>query len=398
MPDLDYRDEATYAGMRRPVSLASTLVPDAYRSDAFFAQEKNALWLTSWICVGYTQQLAKVGDTFVARIHNQSFIITRSAPGKLHAFHNVCRHRGTELLNGPGCHEFFHCPYHAWGYALDGTLLGAPYFKDDGAVTAEIKKIYDTSGAQFFDKADYPLLPVRVDTWGCLVFINVDLDCKPLAEQLGDAPERLKNYRFNELVLAHTAHYEINANWKLVAENYMEYYHLPTVHPGLNLASHLRNHFPFQGPGMYYGMTTRPLDKNPDVPIGRELKHMPGLDAEETQSARWLWMFPNVSVSMLPEYMIVMLIMPDGAGRTIERYDYFFHPETMAQEHFQGGADAVYTFWHQVNVEDIGIVEAVQRGLTNKSYAGGRMCFRFEENIHRFQNHVIDKMVQQPKE
>jgi len=119
---------------------------------------------------------------------------------------------------------------------------------------------------------------------------------------------------------------------------------------------------------------------------------MPGLDEEESQSARWIWLFPNLSISLLPDYMIAMVLFPDEPGRTKEHYDYFFHPSTRAAAFFEDRASDVYRFWHQVNGEDIRIVESVQRGLQNRAYRGGRMCFRFEDTIHRFQNHVIEKM------
>ena len=392
---VDFTNENTYAQTRLPVSLASTLNPEAYRNPDYFEQEKKQLWSKSWICVGYTQQCEHVGDTFPAEVGDQSIIITRSDPKTISAFYNVCRHRGAKLIDKPGNHSFFRCPYHAWGYDIKGTLKGAPYFKDD-EITPELKQIYDNSGAKDFKIEDYPLLPVKVSVWGCFVFVNLDPNCESLEKHLGDIPQRLKNYPFEALKLGKSAQYHINANWKLVAENYMEYYHLPTVHPWLNKVSHLTNHFEFQGPGSYYGMTTRPLEKDPDVPLARELAHMPGLDAEEDVSARWIWLFPNFSVSMLPDYMIVMIIAPDGAAQTNERYDYFFHPDTMAKPSYKEGSEAVFKFWHEVNVEDIQIVEAVQKGIANQEYKGGRMCFRFETNIHRFQNHVIDCLTGKP--
>lgn len=386
-----YLDESTYAQTRLPVSLASTLIPEAYYSEDFHAIERDRVWNRSWICVGYAHQLAQVGDTIVVRVDERSIIVTR-APDGIRAFHNVCRHRGAEILSAPGCFKYFRCPYHAWGYALDGTLKGVPYFEDN-ETTPELLSIYDASRAKEFDKAEYGLLPVKVGVWACFVFINLDPASAPLSDQLGDLAERLTNYPLEELQLVKSVFYEIDANWKLVAENYMEYYHLPTVHPSLNLVSHLRNHYPFQGPGMYYGMTTRPLDKDPNVPIDRELRHMPRLDEEENQSARWVWLFPNVSISLLPDYMIIMALNPAGPRRTIERYDYFCHPDTIGMPNFAELIEPVYRFWDEVNIEDIRIVESVQRGLANRAYQGGRMCFRFEDTIHQFQNHVIDKMV-----
>src|SRR6266404_9536729 len=111
----DFLDQTTYAQTRLPISLASTLIPDAYRNDEFYALESERLWATSWICVGYTQQLANVGDTILATINNQSLIITRAASDRLCGFYIVCRHRGAEILSEAGNYSFFRCPYHAWG-------------------------------------------------------------------------------------------------------------------------------------------------------------------------------------------------------------------------------------------------------------------------------------------
>jgi choline monooxygenase len=388
----DYLDEATYAPTRLPVNYASTLLPEAYRDPAFYALEQERLWATSWVCVGFTQQLQRVGDTFLATVGDQSLLVTRSDAQTLRAFYNTCRHRGAQLLSSCGNHKYFRCPYHAWGYDLDGKLKGTPYFEPEEVSAAE-RAIYDSSGMKAFDRADYGLLPVRVETWGCFVFVNLDDRAAPLAEQLGDVPERVACYPLTDLVLTRTVDYSIGANWKLVAENYMEYYHLPWVHPTLNRVSHLNNHYPFQGEGWYYGMTTAPLDEDPEVSLDKGLPPMPGLEAEEQESARWLWLFPNIAISLLPYHLATMLLVPDGPGRTQERFDFFFHPDALDLPQFACVAEQVYDLWDLTNREDIAIVEAVQQGLANRAYRGGRMCYRFEESIHRFQNHVIDKMV-----
>jgi len=388
----DYNNETTYAQTRLPVSMASTLIPDAYRSEDFYTSERERLWSTSWVCVGYTQQLEKTGDTFISQVNDQALIVTRSNSGTIRAFHNVCRHRGAKLLTECGSYSFFRCPYHAWGYDLDGKLKGAPYFPDEEGNPAE-NEFYGQNGVEAFDKANYGLLPVRLSVWGCFIFVNLDSNCQPLESQLGDMPEFIKNYPLSDLVMTHSVKYQIEANWKLVAENYMEYYHLPWVHPSLNRVSHHHNHHRFQGKGMYYGMTTFPLDKDPDVPVESELPPFPDLDEQERQSARWLWVFPNVAISLLPYYMTVMLLTPDGYKRTQESFDFFFYPSALKEPNFSPESQAVYQFWDTVNIEDIAIVERVQEGISNKAYQGGRMSFRFEDSIHRFQNHVIDKMV-----
>lgn len=392
MPRLpDYLEEATYAQTRLPVNFASTLIPEAYRCPEFYALEQERLWATSWICIGSTQQIPQVGDTFLVNLAGQSLLITRTAPNDIRAFYNVCRHRGAQLLAEGGCHKYFRCPYHAWGYDLDGTLKGTPFF-EPGEVTPEEAALYDASRMKAFQKSDYGLLAVRTAVWGCFIFVNLHADAPPLETQLGDLPARCAHYPLTDLTLTKTVNYQIEANWKLVAENYMEYYHLPWVHPTLNRVSHLNNHLSWQGDGMYYGMTTYPLDKDPEVKLDEGLPSMPGLDAEEKQAARWLWLFPNVSISLLPYHAAVMIVLPDGPARTQERFDFFFHPNALTMPDFATEAQKVYDLWHLTNSEDIAIVEAVQRGLNNRAYRGGRMCFRFEDNVHRIQNHVIDKM------
>jgi phenylpropionate dioxygenase-like ring-hydroxylating dioxygenase large terminal subunit len=324
-------------------------------------------------------------------VAGQCLLLTRAATGEIRAYYNVCRHRGAELVREAGHYPFFRCPYHAWAYDLDGTCKGTPYFLESEFGAAE-RAVFDTSHAQEFDRADYPLLPVRTEVWGCFVFVNLDPDAAPLATQLGDLPERSRNYPLAELHLQHTVDYSINANWKLIAENYMEYYHIPWVHPNLNRVSHVHNHFWYQGEGCYTGMTTQPLDDDPECTLGKELAAMPGLDDAERVSARWYWVFPNISVSLLPDHLAVMLLIPEGPDRTRERFDFFFHPSAFEDPEFPSRSQSTYRMWDHVNVEDIVIVEAVQRGLRNRAYPGGRMCFHFEQNVHRFQNQVIDRM------
>src|SRR3954452_2574211 len=116
---LEYCREATYAQTRLPVSQAATLIPEGYRCPAFYEIEQQQVWGRSWVCVGYTQQLPRVGDTIVTRVGDQSILVTRSGAGTIYAFYNVCRHRGAELLGEGGSYPFFRCPYHAWGYDLD---------------------------------------------------------------------------------------------------------------------------------------------------------------------------------------------------------------------------------------------------------------------------------------
>ncbi len=389
----DYTREETYRATRPPVEWATTLIPDAYRSLDFFGLEQERVFGKAWVCVGYAAQVREPGQTFVASVGGEPLFVTRDKAGQLRAFYNVCRHRGSRLVEQDGPRDVIRCPYHAWGYALDGRCLGTPYFTGLD-VSEEARAAFDTSDAKEFRKEDYALLQLRVDSWGCFVFVNLDPDALPLGDWLGDLPERFRRFPLEELQLVGRRHYEIRANWKLIAENFMEYYHLPWVHPELCRVSGFKDHYRFQGPGMYTGMVTSPLTWDPST-VDLDLPPMPGLDASERQTAYWMMVFPNLALFLLPNHLFTLVLQPAGPGLTVERADILAHPDLLAAPGGEPKVRAIHDFWAMVNDQDIRAVERVQQGIQANAYPGGRMCFRFEEPVHRFQNVVIDLMTGQ---
>ncbi len=388
-----FLQEETYRRTRLPVSLATTLIPDAYTSPEFHELERDRIFATSWVAAGPTSELAEPGDTLVVDVGGSSVIVVRGADGEVRAFHNVCRHRGTQLLDEGRTHvqRFFRCPYHSWAYGLDGTCLGTPLF-EGSEIPESDRRIFDVTDAKEFDRRDYGLLPVRAETWGCLVFVNLDDDAPSLHEELGDLPDRLAAHRLDEWQVVRAKTYEIEANYKLVGENFMEYYHLPWVHPRLVKVSPVKSHYRWQGRGMYTGMTTTPIAAADDGGwLG--LPPIDGLAESERVSARFVWLFPNLAVNVLPNHVFLMLARPVSPAHTTETTYLLAHPKSMSTGGAEEEIEQLASFWDEVNREDIAIVERVQRGLGNRAYRGGRMCYRFEEPLHRFQNMVIDRML-----
>jgi choline monooxygenase len=387
--------EETYAATRRPVSLAETLIPEAYTSEAFFAIERERVFASSWVAVGCSAQLREPGDVLVAEVAGRSIFVVRKKDGSLRAFYNVCRHRGTQLLGAGECRvkRFIRCPYHSWAYDHDGACVGTPLFEGSN-IPEDQQATFDMQDVAAFDRADYGLLPVAVDAWGPLVFVNLQPDPEPLADHLGDLPARTAGYRLDEWEIARTAEYEIKANYKLVAENFTEYYHLPWVHPGLVKVSPMEAHHRWQGTGMYVGFCTSPIA--PDTEEGgwqSGLRPIGGLSESDATSARFIWLFPGVAVNVLPNHLFIIHARPVAPGLTHETTYLLTHPESTAGESSEGAVDDLARFWDSVNREDIGIVERVQTGLATTPFPGGRLCYRFEESVHRFQNMVIDRMV-----
>jgi phenylpropionate dioxygenase-like ring-hydroxylating dioxygenase large terminal subunit len=396
-PDAFMRAQ-TYRATRLPVDQAMTLIPDAYTSVEFHALELDRVFGRSWVPVCVSDEIAESGSYVVVEVAGRSLIVCRNRAGELRAHHNVCRHRGAQLLDEGGrgrVERFFQCPYHAWAYDLDGTCLGTPLFTPEAKIPEDQRGAFDMSDVASFDKADHGLHPVRVGSWGCLVFVCLDPEAPELSDDLGDLPMRLAGHRLEEHRLLRRVEYSIAANWKLVAENFMEYYHLPWVHPGLVKVSPLKDHYRWQGTGMYMGFCTTPIAANTDDGGWEGLPALATLDEDDRTSARFAWLFPNVALNALPNHTFLMLVRPTEAGRTEEVTYLLAHGESVerAGEALGEKVDALLGFWDEVNREDIEIVERVQRGLSNPAYTGGRMCYRFEESVHRFQNMVVDRVL-----
>jgi choline monooxygenase len=311
----------------------------------------------------------------------------------LRAFHNVCRHRGSRLIAESTNCKVIRCPYHGWGYSLDGRLLGTPYFQGLDVPAEVAGQCQMTPGvAADFCKDAYPLLPAQLATWGGLICVNLATDPTPFDRWIGDLPQRFCRHPLHEMQRVRRRTYEIQANWKLIAENFMEYYHLPWGHPELCNVSGFDNHYRYQGPGMYTGMGTIPLTSDPNT-IRFDLPTMPELNRTESQSAYFILLFPNIALWIFPHHLVTLLYRPIAVDRTLEYLDVLVHPSATSATDFDAALDRIMDFWCFVNDQDVRLVENVQLGLRSEVYPGGRLCYHFEEPVHRFQNMVADLMI-----
>ncbi len=373
---LDWTDESAWAGTRRPLHAATGLDSAAYASTVFFEHEQQRVFERAWVCIGIADEIAGPGRLLVRDVGSRSVLITRNESGELRGFLNSCRHRGTELAEAD-CEiaGTIRCPYHRWGYSLDGALKATPFFD-------EVPRAY-------FERSDHGLIPVRVERWGVLLFACLSADTPTLAEWLGDLPERMAGYGLDSWVSRHQQSLDIDANWKLVSENFQEYYHLTWVHPELAKVSRVADHYRYQGPGMYCGQTTTPVSGD-ERNEWLTLPAAPGLDASDAASGRFVAIFPNVLLSVLPNHVWVMRLDPIAPGRTRETCTMLLPATPVTSE--QDAIERTRDFWLDVNREDIDIVERGQRGLSRGGVPPGPLAPRFEEPLHRFHNMLADCM------
>jgi choline monooxygenase len=343
-----------------------TLPAHWYTDRAILEQEQAAIFDRTWQYAGYMERVAQPGDYFTCRCGNVPIVVLRDADHQLRAFVNVCRHRASEIVCGAGKALTLQCPYHAWTYGLDGSLQGVP--RRDRELN--------------FDQSELGLIPVKVDHWGALIFVNLDLGAEPLSQYLGAFPEVMlsSGINFETLKYRGRTEFELAANWKVVAENYLECYHCLPNHPKF---SHLIN----VDPDAY---RLRAIDNT--LVAQAPLRHAPNSDsftpyqtAGEVKESLFTLLFPNSAFDIMPGCgnLTVYWFIPIAPDRTYGVFEYFLSEE--ADSEFERQFTA---FQDEVGEEDVALIESVQRGLQSGKVPHGRLMLDSERLIQHFQNLV----------
>jgi len=354
---------------------AFTLPAAYYTDETLFRREMDALFFRMWICAGRVEQVEHPGQFILRDVLGESIIITRNGAGDVNAFYNVCRHRGTRLCEQAqgSFGRSIQCPYHAWTYDLDGRLIGAPHMDD----------------VPHFDKADFPLHRVHAAVWDGHILINLSREEPPsLREQLADLPSRFAPWRMQELRLGHRIVYDVKANWKLIVQNYNECLHCPNLHPALNKLSHYLSgeNDPLQPTYMGGRMDLRPGVDTLTMNGKCSREPLPGLSAEDARRVYYYAIFPNMLLSLHPDYMMVHTLWPQSPGRTINICEWHFHPSAMARDGFSPN-DAV-EFWDLTNRQDWHVCELSQAGISSRAYTPGPYSNR-EDLLYAFDRMIV---------
>jgi Rieske 2Fe-2S family protein len=349
----------------------TTLPARFYTDPDLFRRELEAFYFERWICAGRTEFISQPGDYFLREVAGESVVVVRDAEGAVNAFFNVCRHRGTRMCTEPqgNCRNRIQCPYHGWTYGLDGHLLGAPYMDSD------------------FRCEDYSLRRISTDVWDGHVFLHLGSQPEPLSRQLGKLAQKFAAWRMQELRFYHRAAYDVKANWKLIILNFNECLHCPLVHPALNrLTDYLGadNEPPdpnYAGGSMGFRATAETMSMDGH----RRRAYLPGLDERQRQQVCYYSIYPNLLLSLHPDYMMVHTLWPRAVDRTAIFCEWYFHPREVANPDFV--AVDVIQFWDMTNKEDWRVVELAQAGIASRAYTPGPYSPR-EELLHGFDDIV----------
>jgi Rieske 2Fe-2S family protein len=355
---------------------AKTLPQRYFVAPEVFEEEQEKIFARQWVLVGHQSEVAKPGDFFVAEVAGESLIVTRDRAQTVRGFYNVCRHRGTRLCEEERGHATaIQCPYHAWTYGLDGRLIGAPHMDE----------------MKGFDKDEFSLHPVRLELWEGFIFVNLAEDAAALDKWFGALEGKFSQWNLGRLRSAKRVDYDVQANWKLMFENYSECYHCPGVHPMLSKVSPYDSAENDLTEGPFLGGFMR-INKGKSLTMSgdacamkidheheheheqeqvqeQEQEQEHEQEQEEGDRVFYYSIFPNMLLSMHPDYVMVHQLWPQSPEQTLIRCDWFFHPEAFDQPGFNP-EDAI-EFWDVTNKQDWHVCELSQQGIASRAYVPG---------------------------
>ena len=340
---------------------AKTLPQQYFISPTTFAKEQDEIFSRQWVLVGHQSQIAEAGDYFTAEVAGESLIVVRDKHGAIHGFYNVCRHRGSRLIeNRNGQCAAIQCPYHAWTYALDGRLIGAPHMDE-------------TPG---FNKTDYSLGQAQLNLWEGFIFVNLaDTSTqrgvyRSLQEWFTPLTEKFSRWNLPALRSAKRIEYDVHANWKLMFQNYSECYHCLGVHPELSKISPYDSAENDLTEGPFLGGFMR-IASDKSLTMSGNACALPvgNFGDQDFRLVFYYSIFPNMLLSLHPDYVMVHRLQPQSPDRTLIFCDWFFNPEAFKRSDFD--PDDAIQFWDIVNRQDWHVCELSQQGISSRAYEPG---------------------------
>ena len=350
-------NQGQLAASLRPFGESRMLPPAAYTSAEVFGWERQHFFGGGWTCAGHASRLPAAGDQLAVQTGAGSAVIARGDDGVIRAFANTCRHRGHELLpcgdstasaskaSGTVNAKAIVCPYHSWAYSLTGELRGAP-------------------GYRGLAPGDWSLRELPAAEWHGLVFVDGSGGAAgPLP--LSGLDPIVAPYELSRLVVADTHQYDAAANWKILTENYHECYHCPTIHPELCAVSPPHSGENYDSSGGWIGGWMELRDGADTMSLDGRSGGVPlrGLSGDALRTVIYVGVFPNVLLSLHPDYVMTHVLMPVAAGKTVIECSWAFAPEAVSSP----GFDPSYAvdFWDLTNRQDWSACESVQRGLAS---------------------------------
>ena len=370
--------------IERPTREARGLPSRTYTCHEFFRLESERVFAPTWACLGHAADVPRAGDVRPARLFGVPLLMVRADGENVRVFHNVCSHRGNELVWAPGrVSGAIRCPYHAWTYALDGRLTGTPNIGGPGIHAAE-----------GFDRGAHGLRAVRSAVWLDLVFVNLSGDAGPFEAHIGPLAKRFERlagpgyeHRLRPAATHGELRFDVHANWKLAVENNLDASHLPWIHPTLNRQSPLEDHYCFHEEVQFAGQGSTAYDTVP-----HESPRLPRIEAWPARTGEYPCLYPNAFVSGHGDHFWTVVLEPVAPDRTVERWRSYFVDEAAHDADFDAARSAVRARWAEILGEDVAVVEGMQRGRNSPAFDGGVFAPVLDPPVHHFHRWVASRL------
>lgn len=337
--------DALRANVSAPFEQARAMPPEVYKTDAFLQAEIEHIFRKEWFCVGRADALTKPGDYVTCELADQPVIVLRDREGDLKAFSNVCRHRMSTLLHGRGHTKSIVCPYHAWTYNLDGSLRGAPAM----------------SGNSGFCKSDYALPEIRCEEWLGWVFITLNPEAAPVTSRLSELERMIAGYDMTNYTETFFEEHVWDTNWKVLAENFMESYHLPVCHAGtIGGLSKLEE---MVCPPGHDAFNYHTILKDDSLRIAMAHPSNTRLAGDERRMTYLIAVYPSLMITLTPGYFWYLSLHPQGPSQVRIRFGGGMSNDYAGDAEAEQNLADLKALLDDVNIEDRGCTEKVYRGL-----------------------------------
>ena len=359
----------------KPINEARGIPNDYYIKQESFELEGEHLFNKGWFAVGFVKDLTQAGSVKPVNYFKNPFLLIRSSQDqKIRVFQNVCRHRGMVLIEEPTILKgAIRCPYHSWCYKQTGEVVATPHIGGPG---------YNYHSG--IDKNELSLIEVRSHIWRDVIFVNPDGMAPPFEEVHKPLLDRWAVFdqpMYSDMSDS-SFHLDVNTNWKLAVENYLESYHLPWIHPGLNSYSKLEDHENIVEYGHYAGQISNKYV--PRYSTGKNFNEFQNLGSEWYSKGEYIVLFPNLILGVQKDHVFNLIIEPLGPNQIKEHIEIYYSDPSMLSDEYQKTRQENAKLWKTVFEEDIFVVEGMQKGRYAKGFDGGRFSPIMDEPTHVF--------------
>ena len=352
---------------------ARAMPRDVYVSEAFLQRELNQIFKREWFCVGRSDFFSEPGDYFATELANQPIVVVKDQAESIRAYANVCRHRMSTIVTGSGRTRTLVCPYHGWTYGLDGKLRGAPGMLKNRA----------------FDRSQYRLPEIRCEEWLGWVFVTLNPDASPVQEQLSDLKVMIEDFEMQEYAQSFFEIHEWNTNWKILAENFMESYHLPVCHArtigGLSKVDEA------DCPEGYPAFNYHTLQKEEEFTLSIAHPDNKRLKGERRLMTYLLAVYPSTMITLTPGYFWYLSLHPLEVGRVRLFFGGGLAREFVNDPDGRSHFEELKGLLDEVNEEDRGCTERVFRGMLSDFAVPGHLS-HLERPNYEFARYIASRI------